>query len=98
MIHVDGKDALLMGLKRELRHARIENAALRGKLSLPAEGPVAGLLAGLSAEAGAEALRLAHAELLLEVDEELVRRMAKWSTVPVSGLLLRAIVVGAMPS
>ena len=47
VIHVDSKDALLMSLKRDLRHLRVENKALRAKLSLPAEGPVLDLLSSM---------------------------------------------------
>lgn len=47
IFHVDSKDAVIMGMKRDLRQARGENAALRAKFSLPPEGPIIDLLQSL---------------------------------------------------
>ena len=47
VLHVDSKDAIIMGLRRDARASRSENALLRAKFSLPADGPIADLLAGL---------------------------------------------------
>lgn len=47
IIHVDSKDAILMSLKRDLKHFTLENRAMRVKLSLPPEGPILELLSSL---------------------------------------------------
>ncbi len=47
IIRVDSKDAIVLALKRDINHLRAENAAMREKLSLPAEGGVMEMLASM---------------------------------------------------